>query len=383
MKKQLVTLSCTLAIAAGANANEVFGGRTTAMGGAGVAGGDYTVGAIFNPANATFVRDNDDFGSYLAFGAIADEQNDFLDTGDDIQDLLDQLDGKLIDAEGARELSARLSEFSGGGLSGEFGAQFSVAIPNRFASAVLFARQNVLLLAGFDYSDADRAYLENLEQAPFLENQLTSAAAASGYSIREVGIALGRSIATGNPDWQLSLGATPKHQTVETIEYTATVGDYDTDDFDADRYTTEDSAFNLDIGATLAWRNTRFGLSARNLVEKDYATVNGNTFSTSTLVTAGAGYNGETLTALLDLDLTGSEMPGLGDTQFARAGVELDVADWAQLRLGYRHDMEGTVEDTASVGLGFSPFDVLHLHVAALKSSEDTLGASVEFGLDI
>lgn len=383
MRKQLVTLSSVLVLTAGANANEVFSGRTLAMGGAGIAGGDYTVAAILNPANAIFTRDNDDFGTYLAVGAIANEQNDFLDAGDELQTQLDQFDGTLINAQSAQELSDRLSEFSEGGLSGEFGAQFSVAIPNRFASAVLYARQNLLLSAGFDYSDADRAYLENPTPGNFQESHLTSTASVSGYSIREVGIALGRSIATGNPDWQFSVGATPKHQTVETIEYTAVAGDYDSDDFDADTYTTEDTAFNLDIGASLAWRNTRFGLSARNLAERDYQTVDGNTVSINRLVTAGAAYNGETLTALLDLDLTTSEMPGLGDTRFARTGVELDIANWVQLRLGYRHDLEGTLEDTASVGFGLTPFDVLQLHVAAVKSSGDTLGAAVEFGLDI
>lgn len=258
-----------------------------------------------------------------------------------------------------------------------------MAIPNELLSAVLYTRQNLLISADFDYSDEDRAYLQSLQLEPFLENQLTSTATATGYTIRELGLALAHNIPTGNPDWQLSVGATPKHQTVETIEYTATAANYDIDDLDADTYTTEDSNYNLDLGITLAWRNTRFGLAAHNLMEKDYETVGGNRIPIETQVSAGVGYNGETLTALLDLDLTGSWFPGGDETRFARAGAELDMADWVQLRLGYRHDLEGTLDDTFSAGIGFSPFDVLHLHLAAIKSSGDSLGAALEFGLNL
>ncbi|AMX03197.1 conjugal transfer protein TraF [Microbulbifer thermotolerans] len=383
MTKKLATLSGALFLVSGTASAEIFSGRASAMGGAGVAGGDYTTSAILNPANAIHFRDGDDFGTFLNFGAIADERNDFLDVGDELQERLDQLDGALVTVEDAQGVSALLSELSEGALSGEFGAQFSVAIPNELVSAVLYARQNLLLSATFDYSDEDRNYLDNLQLEPFLEDNLTSSATASGYAVRELGLVLARTIPIGNPDWQLSLGITPKHQTIETIEYTATAADYDIDELDADTYTTEDSDLNLDLGATLTWHKTRFGLSARNLVEKDYETVGGNPVPLETLVSGGIGYNGDILTALFDLDFTASRLPGGEEARFARAGVELDMADWAQLRLGYRHDLEGTVDDTISAGIGFSPFDVLHLHLAAIKSSDDTLGAALEFGVDL
>lgn len=353
------------------------------MGGAGVAGGDYTVSAIINPANAPFFRDGDDFGSYLGAGAVAEERNDFVDVADELRDRLDRYDRGVITAEGAREISGLLSELSRGGVNGELGAQFSMAIPNELASAVFFARQNALVSAAFDYSDADREYLEGVALEPFTDDTLTSTATVSGYAIREAGIALGRRFATGAPEWELSLGATPKYQRVETIEYTASAGNYDAGDLDDDAYTAEGDGLNLDLGAVLTRGGVRLGLAARNLVERDYETVNGNRISTQTQVTAGAGYNGETLTALLDLDLTTGEFPGDRQARFARAGFELDLADWTQLRIGYRHDLEGNFEDAVSAGIGFSPFDVLHLHVAALKSSGDTLGASVDFGVDL
>lgn len=388
MKAKLATLSTALLFTSAASATEVFGGRNTAMGGAGVAGGDYTAGAILNPANATFFRNDDDFAGLLNIGAIANEREDFLDIGDQLEERLDRLDGALLQMEDARALSGLLDELDRGGVSGEVGAQFSVAIPNQLASAVLFVRQNALISAGFDYSDRDRAYLENPTPVPFDENSLTSTAVARGYTVRETGVALGHSFALGHPEWQLSLGATPKHQAIETIEYIASAGDYDIEDLDADTYTLEETGLNLDLGATLVRGSTRFGISARNLVEREYETVNGNRVPLDTQVTAGVGYNGEVLTALLDLDLTSAAVPddivaGEDKTRFARAGLELDMADWVQLRLGYRHDLEGTVEDTASAGIGFSPFDVLHLHLAAVKSSDDTLGAAFEFGLDL
>ena len=98
------------------------------------------------------------------------------------------------------------------------------------------------------------------------------------------------------------------------------------------------------------------------------------------MVTAGIAYQNSWITTALDIDLTSKDRFGMeGDeTQFVRAGVELNGWDWAQLRLGYRYDNKGNVKNMATAGLGMSPFGVIHLDVMAMYYDENELGAGVE-----
>ena len=62
-------------------------------------------------------------------------------------------------------------------------------------------------------------------------------------------------------------------------------------------------------------------------------------------------------------------------------GVEFDAANWIQLRLGARTDMESNRDDVATVGIGLSPFNVLHVGITGIAGENETYGGVVELKL--
>ncbi|MCK7597980.1 conjugal transfer protein TraF [Microbulbifer sp. CAU 1566] len=364
-------------------AAEVFSGRGTAMAGAGVAGGDYTYSALINPATATNFKENDDFATTFDFGLIANNENEFLDTSEDLTDFIEELDGYTANQSDADYILSQLEILDDSRLTLDAGAQLTIAVPNSLASGVLFVRQSAFIATDVQLADSDVALLENFGEQLFDENDLQTAAGAFGYSMQEIGFAAARQFTFGG--YQVSLGATPKHQRVETIEYIETIAGFDSDDFEADDYTLEHTNFNIDFGATINWGELQGGISLRNALAQEYETVQGGVdIRLDPQLTAGAGYTGEIFTVLADLDLNSVELfDGAGAVQIARLGAEVDLFDWAQLRVGYRHDLKGTYDGALTAGFGFSPFDVVHFHLSAIKSSDDTLGAALQFGLEL
>ncbi|WP_299593938.1 conjugal transfer protein TraF [uncultured Microbulbifer sp.] len=364
-------------------AAEVFSGRGSAMGGAGVAGGDYTYSALINPATATNFEENDDFAITFDVGLIANDRNEFIDTSEDLTDFLDEIDGLAATQEDADFILDQLKLLDTASLTAEAGAQLTIAIPNRVASGLLFVRQSAFVATDVQLAASDVALLEDFGTQIFDEDDLETAAGAFGYSMQEIGFAAAREFTFAG--YQVSLGATPKYQTVETIEYIETIADFDSDDFEADDYMLEHSNFNIDFGATIDWGELQGGVSLRNAIAQEYETVEkGVEIQLEPQLTAGLGYTGEVFTLLADVDLNSVELfDGAGEMQIARLGAEADLFDWAQLRIGYRHDLKDTYDGAITAGIGFSPFNVVHFHLSAIKSSDDTLGAALQFGLDL
>ncbi len=362
---------------------EIFSGRGTAMAGSGVAGGDYTYSALINPATATNFQENDNFAATFDFGLIANDENEFLDTSEDLTDFLDDLDGYTADQNDADYILSQLETLDNSGLTLDAGAQLTVAIPNNIASGLLFVRQSAFVAADIQLADSDVELLETFGEQIFDEYGLESVVSAFGYSMQEIGFAAAREFTFGGH--QVSLGATPKYQRVETIEYIEAIANFDSDDFEADDYTQEHTNFNIDFGATINWGELQGGVSLRNAIAQEYETVQGGVdIQLDPQLAAGVGYTGEIFTVLADLDLNAVELfDGAGKVQIARVGAEADLFDWAQLRVGYRHDLKGTYDGALTAGIGFTPFDVVHFHLSAIKSSDDTLGAALQFGLEL
>jgi len=90
----------------------------------------------------------------------------------------------------------------------------------------------------------------------------------------------------------------------------------------------------------------------------------------------GASHTNSWSTVAMDLDLTSNAPAGLEKkSQYVSLGAELNAWDWAQLRLGYRANIKDSNRNVPSLGIGLSPFGVMHLDVAVAKSSKE-IGAS-------
>lgn len=378
VKKSLAVAILFISAGSLAHAN-TFNGKTMAMSDAGVATSSYLEGLNLNPAALANFEANDDFNLHLNVGALGSDEDDLLDNAEDLADLLDVFGNVTPTVADVNNVINHLRALEGSAAVVEVGGGIYANIPNRLVSVGFFAKTNLSVGVMADVDQADIAVLEgiaNLSQlTPIDSDQLNSSVTAMGASITEVGLTFARR--HGN----ISYGFSPKYQRLDVIDYRAHVSSFDEDDFDADEYTTEESNFNFDLGIQAEFGNWQLGAVLANALKQEYESVHGREVTIEPRLTVGAGYRNSWLTAALDVDANST--PNLitrEESRFARAGVEVNAFGWAQLRLGYKTDMESVLDDTVSVGLGFSPFGVINVDLSAVKGDNDTVGGALQIG---
>ena len=210
-----------------------------------------------------------------------------------------------------------------------------------------------------------------------------------GVAMAEVGLTFSREMSLFGTE--VAVGITPKMVAVTVFDYTADADEADTDDFDGDNYTAEYSDFNMDIGVARDHGNGwRSGFVIKNIIGQDYdaiytdpatgaETVTG-TVSLKPQARAGVSHTNDWSTIALDVDLTKNDPLGVvgNASQYVALGVELNVFDITQLRLGYRADTVNSDRSVVSAGIGFSPFGV-HFDLA-VAGNENEVGAAFQFG---
>jgi hypothetical protein len=359
-----------------ANAS-TFNGKTMAMSDTGVATSDYLEGLNLNPAALANFGDSDDFNFHINAGALGADEDDLLDNAEQLVDMLDVVDGFIPSIDYVNDLVAQLQAINGKAAVVDAGGGLYMNIPTGLVSLGLTARTSLTAGVMANVDEADIDYLENAANnlTPVDAALLNSSINAIGAAVTDTGLTFARRFGV------VSVGVTPKYQTVEIIDYTANVDSFDEDDLDADDYTTEDSNFNLDLGVQGQFGSWRLGATLSNALEQDYQSIDGREVTIEPLLTVGGGYRNGWFTAALDVDANST--PNLitsEESRFARAGMELNAWGWLQLRAGYKKDLESVFEDTVSVGVGFSPFGVLNVDLAAVSGDDDTKGAALQLG---
>ncbi|MCU4674495.1 conjugal transfer protein TraF [Catenovulum sp. 2E275] len=370
--------------------------RSMGMGSVTAVGGSYLSAPTNNPALlASQIDDTDDFGMILPGISVEAEDSDDLANGiDEFQDAYDRLEELLEDAE-ANPLFANQDELDAAreNLIDKFAnldsellvgvdAGLVIAGHTRIGSLALFADTQIDAIVIADIDEAhDSEVIREADTTEELEDNLRSSAQVIAANVLELGVTY-----ADNYEYQghqFSLGLTLKNQRVDFFNYETTISDFDEDDFDGDEYLNDDSNFNIDLGAVYKVnQNWTLGLSARNLISNDYTskpsdiTDEVSTYKIGPEITVGAAYYNGYLTVAADLELTGTERfeGSEDDSQYASIGVEGDLFKWAQLRLGYKHDIEGNYDGKYTFGLGLAPFGVFHIDLAA-QYAEDRKGA--------
>ncbi|ACE85486.1 conjugal transfer protein TraF [Cellvibrio japonicus] len=382
MKKTLISLAL-LATSGSVLATELYNGRLSGMAGAGYVTGGYSDGVLLNPSLVASHGAKDDFALVINAGALGSDKDDLIDGLDDLVDFTDYLQSatNLTEAD-ADELKRLMANVDDKTLGATFGASTVLAIPNSIISAALIlkATGTVGLLANID--DSDYELIDDRTNTNFDPEDLQSSVIGRGVVVKELGVALAKNVSPSD-DYQLLVGITPKRIEVDTIVYEATVADYDEDDLDADDYTITGKTSGLDAGITYIKGNLRYGLTISNLSSKKFKSIaEGETFELATRTTAAIGYTGDWYKAEASVDLDAVPTFGLGgDTQIFRAGVEVSPLSWLQLRAGIQRDLEDTLPDAYSVGIGFSPFNVINIDLAGYSGSDETVGGAVQLGL--
>lgn len=376
-----LTISAGIALTSFSNlaATHVADARGNAMGNTGVASADYLTAPFYNPALVADFKDNDDFGFLLPAIAInAHDKDDSLTVIDDLQsaieDYEDTRDFSMMgdSQEKLEKINSLLNELDGNQpLSVTAGLGLAVALPSHLVSANLYTRAYAEVMAKPNVAEGR----DNIEER--YENS-TVTMASFGYA--EVGIAVARGFTVAEHNF--SLGITPKYQQMMTYYVEPTVADFDIDDFEDSE--NKQTAFNLDLGAAWMHNNYRVAVAVKDVIAQEVDLLNPltgeamGTYHLDAQVTLGAAYKHDFFTLAIDADLTKQKRFDTiqDDTQFVRIGVEGNAWGWAQLRAGYEIDLEETLDNTITAGLGISPFDVISLDIAANYAGENQLGAS-------
>lgn len=360
-KKSILTLSIIGALSASnvSAANKIADARGNAMGNTGVASADYLTSAFYNPALAANFNNEDDFGVFIAVGATISDQDDTITTIDDLQDNIDDsnttaINENLNELDGAKPLTVNV------------GLGIAIALPTEVVSSNLFIRGYTEIAAITDITPGDYT-ASNVDLVAF------------GYV--EVGLALAKQYEIAGE--RVSFGITPKYQQMTTYAQTVTVEEFDVDDYDQSE--TTKSAFNVDLGAVWYKDSFRAALAIKDLLaqEIDVSDNQGNidgTYNLDTQVTVGIAYSSDYFVAAIDADLTKQtrfeNTYTNDDTQFVRFGIEGNAWGWAQLRAGYEMDLEETLDNSITAGIGISPFDLVSIDVAGSYAGENQAGVS-------
>lgn len=374
--KIAVGIGLALASLSSFAANHVADGRGNGMGNTGVASADYLTAPFYNPALVADFKQQDDFGLLLpSFGVNVRDSDDSLTTIDDLQDAIDRYENSAKGQDQIDQLNRYMDDLQGNApLTVSSSLGLALAIPTKALSTNLFARGYVEIVALPVIVDSNGNTAADVE-----ERYTDSSVKMAAFGYTELGLALAKELTFS--EQRVSLGVTPKLQKMTTYFVQPSVKDFDVEDYDDSEH--EESAFNLDLGAVWYKDELRVAFAVKDLLSqtidlKDKTGLKRDTYELNTQITLGAAYSGELLTAAVDFDLTKQErFKSLNDeTQFVRFGVEGNAWGWAQLRAGYEMDLEDTVENAFTFGIGISPFDVVSLDLAASYAGENQFGVS-------
>lgn len=366
--------SVCLAINANA-ANKIADARGNAMGNTGVASANYLLAPFYNPALGSSFKENDDFAFLLpAVTVSARDTDDSLKVIDDLQTSIKDYENSILPSqEQAEQLNGYLDQLTGNKpLTVTAGIGFATALPSRTVSINLFTQGYTEIIAATDIADNNGNNPLEVKQR-YQNSQVNMMA----FAYAEIGLALAKEFTIAEE--KISFGVTPKYQQMATYAQRVSVADFDLEDFDQSEI--KKYAFNLDLGVIWYKDNFRAGLAVKDLLAQEIAAkYNGlkDTYKLDTQVTVGVAYASEYLTAALDADLTKqSRFQQLNDdTQFVRIGVEGNAWDWAQLRAGYEIDLQGTLDNSITAGIGISPFDLVNLDIAGSYAGDNQFGVS-------
>jgi len=92
-------------------------------------------------------------------------------------------------------------------------------------------------------------------------------------------------------------------------------------------------------------------------------------------VTTGFALHSTWFTAAVDIDITqSSTMNNTKPSRYTRIGAEMDAWGWLQFRGGFRYDLESNDSNQVTLGMGLSPFNIVHFDLTGMLSEDETYG---------
>lgn len=215
-------------------------------------------------------------------------------------------------------------------------------------------------------------------------NGLTSDFKIRGVVIGEVGVTAARHI----DDWAgIDLGITPKFMKITSFDMISSAQSGNASATSKSGNQKNDSAFNLDLGVSKQYTSdkgnvVKTGVVVKNMFSKTIKTALGNTIDIAPQVTVGGAYGTGWFTGTMDVDVIKNKALVAGftkESQFVRLGAEFDAKGWAQLRVGYRHDLAGNYAGLPSIGLGLN-LKLLSADLSLAAAGKKEMVAAIQVG---
>jgi hypothetical protein len=419
--------------------DQTYDTRSIAMGGTGVATSNTRNAAFLNPAMlASKVDDRFAWEFPIISVRLLDQYNlqsdanTLKDAGNNLtaalQNFQNALQSAQINPTTGNILAAQTSAASAGTALSSFNSSLNtvngkaltggvfvgtmLGIPSKKFSFALTLDARVELGAQFNYAASDSITVGNLAKdltncgnaatstavttcqtaangvgAGGTVNNMNSKLVARGVIAKDVGITMAHHF----DEWAgTDIGITPKFTQLRMFDVAASAQQNNGISTN-NGANSENSAtvFNFDLGAskTFPMKNdseVKAGFVIKDALSRSVQTVLGNNIDIKPRATVGVGYLTKLTTTGIDLDVVSNKpmIAGFGtDSQFMRLGAEFDAWKWAQIRVGYRHDLKGNYKGLSSIGLGLSPFG-LHIDLSYATAGDTEKAAAIQLGLN-
>ncbi|EDP8629966.1 conjugal transfer protein TraF [Salmonella bongori] len=427
LKLSVMTIAASFFMAKQTSAANTWAeARNDAMGGTGVASAHYGSGVLLNPALLAKAKPEDNITVVLpAVGVQITDKDNLQDEINDISDKINYYDhvvdsltpgqillhprGVLNQFQGAaRDLADELEYLNGKTARANAGAGVAVSIPGQTLSVAFIAKGYAHGRVSLSIDQNDIQYLRNIQRnesialreagraallgTDEITKHLNSTASGRVAIVSDYGIAVAKQWVVG--DVPVSIGVTPKLQKTWLYNYTTSIYHYDSSDWNSSRYRNDDTGFNIDAGLAADFgENWTLGLSGQNLVSRDIDTkeiyiTNGisgetthykDTYQIRPLVTAGIAWHNEVLTVSADGDLTETKgFKSEDNSRYVGVGAEVRPLAWLAVRAGYRADVKNNDSNVFTGGLGFAPYNRVHLDLMGLYGEDETWGAGAQ-----
>lgn len=419
IKPSLATLAVSFFLSHQASAANTWAeARNDAMGGTGVASAHYGSGVLINPALLAKSSADDDVTVILPSARFQMTDPDNLE--DEIDRITDRIDyyGDVVDNLGpadlfnfgrtmqefqsaAGELADELQYLNGKTAHAQAATGIAVSIPSDVVSVAFVSKAYAHARVSSYVDPNDITYLREIQNNDIMAigqaasaiingsvaitKNLHSTAFGRGAIVADYGVAFAHQFEIGG--LPVSFGVTPKLQQTWLYNYTDSIYTWNSSDFSSSRYRSNDTGFNVDAGVAVDLSpNWTFGLSGQNLISRDIDTkvINGykDTYQISPLVTAGLAWSNDLVTLSADGDVTKTKgFKSEDESQYVGVGGEIRPLSWLALRAGYRADVKNTDSDVATLGVGFAPFNRVHLDLTGIVGERQTWGAGAQISV--
>ncbi len=396
----------------------IYEARAAGMGGAGVAVGNHENAIFYNPALLSFHDRKEDEGRDGRFFfpmATAQYYEDQIDILDEVADLdIDaQLDAAMTaynadPVNGAAQVITLIDEFeaaairiSGQDYIGDAFVGMVVSEPSKREGGAFYMGTRIIAGGRAEYTAEDQVILDDYRsylnivagggtpgaQFDYLldangdlidpSDNVTSRYDVGAVGITEVGLSLSREFSIYGFD--VAFGFSPKVKRTDVYRESRSAADTEFD-------TTDDAVahynFNFDFGvATELYDHYRVGLAIKDLVPESFSNGDDNpSVDMKARARLGLAYVNDWIAIGMDVDLVeNNSVAGETPTQEVGFGIELNPFGTVDLRLGYKHDLNGMRTDVLTGGLAWSlGFFAME---AAYMQSDEMQGGAIQLGL--